>query len=244
MEIIEQMKTTVSLVLPFYNEEHNVERVVTDLLGVFRKSDWQAQLVCVQNGSRDRTGAILHSLATANPDMLVVEVPENKGYGYGIQQGLKVTTGEIVGYIDGDGQVLPENMLQVLERMESERAAKAVRVWRSDGRLRRVISWCYNLLFGLFFNVSHRDANAKPKFLRRIDFTVIAPISNDWFIDPEIIIKAAALGIVWSEVPIEFGRRNKGQSHIRPQTVTEFLINMIRWRFGAYLEQWRRTVPR
>ena len=230
---------SVSLVLPFYNEEASVEQVVSDLAQACRRSEWTIRLVCVQNGSRDRTGARLQQLAQTYPEVLVVEVPQNQGYGYGIQQGLLQASGEIVGYMDGDGQILPEDMLHVLGRMKSDRAAKAVRVWRGDGGLRQVVSWCYNRVFKILFRIPQRDVNAKPKFMRRADFLRISPISKDWFIDPEVMIKAAALGISWVEVPVEFRRRSRGQSSVRVQTALEFFRNLIRWRFGGQLPAWR-----
>ena len=181
----------------------------------------------------------MHAFGAQFAEVRVVAVPQNQGYGYGIQQGLLQASGEIVGYMDGDGQILPEDMLHVLGRMKTDRAAKAVRVWRGDGGLRQVVSWCYNRVFKILFRIPQRDVNAKPKFMHRSDFLRIAPISKDWFIDPEVMIKAAALGVVWVEVPVEFRRRSRGQSSVRVQTALEFFRNLIRWRFGGQLPAWR-----
>lgn len=235
-------KNTVSLVLPFYNEAASVEKVVSSLAQACHSSGWSIQLVCVQNGSRDRTGELLRRLAHAHAEILVIEVQQNQGYGYGIQQGLQHATGMIIGYMDGDGQILPEDMLHVLGRMKSDRAAKAVRVWRGDGGLRQLVSWCYNWVFKILFQIPQRDVNAKPKFMRRADLLAIAPISRDWFIDPEVMIKAAALGIVWEEVPVEFCRRSSGRSSVRFQTALEFFLNLFRWRLGGQLTAWRKTL--
>jgi glycosyltransferase involved in cell wall biosynthesis len=238
------MKITVSIVLPFYNEGANVERVVTELLTATRGADWDIRLACVQNGSCDDTGKILARLAQANPRVSIIEVPYNQGYGFGIRQGLAAATGEIVGYLDGDGQVQPSDMLRVLAGMQVARAAKAIRVVRGDGWRRRLVSGIYNTLFRVLFAIRARDANAKPKFLRKEDLAKLALVSDDWFIDAEVMIKTAALGIQWAEEPVEFRKRDGGKSNVRVGSIVEFLSNLARWRFGQTYKTWKRTTLR
>jgi glycosyltransferase involved in cell wall biosynthesis len=235
------MKMQVSIILPFYNEEANAERVVTELLAAMRGDDREIGLICVQNGSRDRTGEILARLAQANPSIKVVSIETNRGYGFGIRQGLQAAGGEIVGYLDGDGQVKTSDVLRVLDRMKTRRAAKAARVVRGDGLQRRLVSSCYNALFKLLFCVRARDANAKPKFLRKEDLAKLALVSNDWFVDAEVMIKSSALGIEWAEEAVEFHKRASGASHVRIGSIVEFLKNLWCWRFGRIYRTWKRT---
>lgn len=234
--------TTVSLVLPFYNEEANVRRVVSALLAAGRQSEWEVDLVCVQNGSLDQTPQLLQALAAENPDVSIVKVPVNRGYGHGVCEGLRQAGGEVVGYLDGDGQISPDDVFQTLAGMRTHRAAKAIRVERQDGWQRRGISWCYNqllrVLFAVLFRVHSRDANAKPKFLRRSDLELLKLVSDDWFIDAEIMIKSAALGITWAEHPVRFLRRQGGRSNVRLGTIYEFLANLLRWRFKGLYSAW------
>ncbi len=237
------MSKTVSIVLPFYNEEANVENVVRDLLSA-TGGDWDIRLCCVQNGSRDNTGKILAQLAAADGRVQVVDVPVNRGYGYGIRQGLAAATGEIVGYLDGDGQVCPADVLRVLAGMKTNRAAKAVRAVRGDGWQRRLVSGIYNTMFRLLFAVRVGDANAKPKFLRKEDLAKLALVSDDWFVDAEVMIKTAALGIAWAETPIEFRKRAGGKSNVRLGSIVEFLRNLARWRCGQTYKTWKQTTLR
>jgi glycosyltransferase involved in cell wall biosynthesis len=235
------MRTTVSIVVPFYNEEANVERVVTDLLRVIGTDAWDITLICVQNGSRDGTGKILTRLGQADKRVNVVEVPVNQGYGYGIRQGLASATSDIVGYLDGDGQVQPADVLRVLAGMKSSRAAKARRVVRGDGWQRRLVSAIYNAMFRVLFAVRAGDANAKPKFLCKEDLAKLALVSDDWFVDAEVMIKTAALEIEWADEPVEFRKRDGGKSNVRLGSIIEFLRNLGRWRFGPTYRAWKRT---
>jgi glycosyltransferase involved in cell wall biosynthesis len=240
------MRTTVSIVLPFYNEEANVERVVTNLLQATAADTgvWEISLICVQNGSRDGTGKILSRLAQADQRVKMVEVPVNQGYGYGIRHGLTAATEDIVGYLDGDGQVPPADVLRVLAGMKSYRAAKARRAVRGDGWQRRWVSAIFNTMFRVLFDVRAGDANAKPKFLRKEDLAKLALVSDDWFVDAEVMIKTAALGIEWAEEPVEFRKRDGGKSNVRLGSIVEFLRNLGRWRFGSTYRVWKRITLR
>ncbi|MCG3149439.1 MAG: Undecaprenyl-phosphate 4-deoxy-4-formamido-L-arabinose transferase [Verrucomicrobiae bacterium] len=235
------MDQLTTIVMPFYNEEANVERVVRELSTAFDGTAIRVEFVCVCNGSRDRTGEILANLAQADSRIKIVTVAVNQGYGYGVRQGLAAATGAIVGYLDGDGQVLPADVIQVLHRMAHQRAAKTIRVTRDDGWQRRLVSAIYNCLFRVLFGFRAHDVNAKPKFLHKEDLAKLALVSNDWFIDAEVMIKSAALGIHWDEIPVRFRERTGGSSNVRISSIIEFLNNLGCWRFGQLYNTWKRT---
>src|SRR5438552_18121238 len=99
------MPESLSIVLPFYNEEECVERVIRDVHSALRGLPFE--IVAVQNGSRDRTEEILNCLTKHLPQLRIVVVPVNRGFGYGLIQGMAASTGEVVGFMPGDGQVDP-----------------------------------------------------------------------------------------------------------------------------------------
>jgi glycosyltransferase involved in cell wall biosynthesis len=229
----------VSLIIPFFNEEGNVGRVVHGVLGVFRDSGWRLELVCVQNGSADSTSEILTELARNNPEVRVVNVVSNRGYGFGIRQGLDVAGGDIVGYADGDGQILPGDILGVLDQMKDGRAIKGSRVSRQDGWRRRWISLGFNQLFRTAFGINSRDINAKPKFMTRENLRAMRLSSDGWFIDAELMLKSASLGIEWEEVPVVFVRRRHGSSSVQYSTLWEFVASFLSWKFGGRITLWK-----
>lgn len=228
--------------MPFYNEEASAERVIRDICLFFRSKGIVFEVVCVQNGSTDTTAERLLAAAATFSEVRIVTVPVNRGYGYGIRQGLSAARCAIVGYVDGDGQVLPEDIYRVLAPMETARASMATRIERGDGEQRRVVSFFFNALFRLLTRTRVRDVNAKPKFFLREDVERLALISDGWFIDGEIILKAGVLGIVWAQVPLRFQKRAGGRSHVRARTIIEFLRQLFSWRFGRRLAVWKRTL--
>ena len=232
-----------SLVIPFYNEEESIEQVVSGLVNSFEKGSIDYELILVNNGSVDRSPKILENLAKENPAKIkVVHVSVNQGYGWGIISGLKQASGEFVGNMCGDGQIKPDDVVKVFNSMKNENydLVKVKRVVRKDGILRKVLSTAYHLLLLVTFNIRKLDVNGTPKVLKRELLEIISPSSKDWFIDAEIMIKAKYLKLRIKEIPVEFLRREKGTSHVAFATSFEFTKNILNYRLGREIKEWKQ----
>ena len=221
-----------SLVVPFYNEEAGCEPVTLRLVEELDRMQIDYELIPVNNGSTDQTGTILDRCAREHARIKVVTVDQNQGYGWGILSGLARSSGRFVGYVDGDNQIPPAQMIQVFNhaREHDTDICKGARIERTDGFQRRVISTVYNVMFKVLFRCPVHDVNAKPKIMKRTCFTKLGLQSKDWFIDAELVIKAQASGMRIDEVPIEFLRREQGASKVRLGAIFEFLKNILIYR--------------
>ncbi len=238
---------SLSLVVPFYNEEKNVRGVVSGLASSFDDASTDYELILVNNGSADKSPQILEDLARERPNRIkVVHVPVNHGYGWGIISGLRLASGKFVGYMCGDGQVKPADVAKVFDSIKNGDCdlAKVKRITRRDGLVRKILSTGYNLLFLLAFNVKTLDVNGSPKVLRRELLETISPTSKDWFIDAEIMIKAKCLNLRIAEIPVEFLRREEGRSHVAFSTILEFVQNMLNYKLGRGMREWKQKVPK
>ena len=222
----------LSLAMPLYNEEANVESVVANLVAALEEAGVDYELVLVNNGSEDRTGEIIERLAQGNPRLVPVHIPVNQGYGWGIITGLRHCRGRYLGYAWGDNQVRAEDVVKIFQRLRQGDVdmAKSLRVERHDGLQRLIITRVYNTVFPFFFPVHSADVNGCPKIFTREAYEAIQPTSRDWFLDAEIMIKAHKLGLRVAEVPVIFYPRASGKSKVRWKTVLEFALNMFRYR--------------
>jgi dolichol-phosphate mannosyltransferase len=230
------MDMTLSLIVPFYNEEEAVEKVSLGLISEFKKNGINLKLILVNNGSADGTTEILQRLAATNSGIKIVTIPVNEGFGWGVISGLKKARGEYLGFTCGDGQISAPDTVKIYQRLVRDglELCKAKRTDRKDGLLRKITSKVYNFTLPLFFPVQTRDVNSNPKIMNRKSYRKLRPSCKDWFLDAEIMIKSRRLGLKVGEVPVTSRYRAGGSSKVRVSTVFEFLKNLFKYRIRGF----------
>jgi len=234
----------ISLAIPCYNEEGCVETTVQGLRSVFLAHKIPLELVLVDNGSQDGTGAILDRLSAENPGIRKVAVQVNQGYGLGALEGLRACRAPLIGIIPADGEVGPEDVARLCGLLLADQRpslAKVRRRYRKDGILRKIQSIIYNVMMSVIFGALHSlDVNGSPKIFPRVAFEKMHLRSHDWFLDAEIMIKARWLGLRVIERDVEGKHRQGGKSHVKWNTCLEFVRNIFRYRLsGAAAERAR-----
>jgi polyisoprenyl-phosphate glycosyltransferase len=236
----------VSFVMPCYNEEENVGYTIPKLLQGFQKAGIRLQLVAVNNGSRDATGSRLAELAAQYPEITIVTVEKNRGYGFGVLSGVPHAAGPWVGTVAADGQVDVEDIVRLYEAASATRArvvGKVRRRFRMDGPIRKVISICYNAFVNVLWpGLGSWDVNGTPRILPRDLWAEMRLESTNWFIDPEMLIKAHYMGARVFEVNVFARMRGNGLSHVRASTCWEFFRTLLWFRFSGSLQGWRRSL--
>jgi glycosyltransferase involved in cell wall biosynthesis len=234
--------------MPCYNEEAIVAQTIRRTLAAFDEAELQVELVAVDNGSRDKTLAIIREFAAKDPRVIPVQVEVNQGYGFGILSGLPHATGEWIGLIPADAQVDAADTVHLyLEALACEEPviAKARRRFRMDGFIRKVISVAYNSLFRVLWPaVASFDINGLPKIMPRDVARRMQLSSRDWFLDPEIMIKSYYLGVRCIEYNVFARMRSRGLSHVNASTCVNFFSGLMRYRFSSELAAWRRESRR
>lgn len=235
-----------SLVMPCYNEEACLRTTARALLHAFQNHKIQFELVLVNNGSRDSTGAIIDELIAEGLPVTKVHVPVNQGYGHGILEGLRACNAPIIGYACADGQVSAEDTVRVYKLIQGTDGRMLVKVrrrFRKDGWLRKANSIAYNsLMLLLFGRLEAIDLNGSPKIFSRESFRKMQLRSKDWFLDPEIMIKAKHLDLMVLEMNVRGVQRQGGKSNVRLRTCVEFVKNILRYRFGGTIRRWKKSL--
>jgi glycosyltransferase involved in cell wall biosynthesis len=236
----------VACVIPAYNEAGAVGPTIDRLFAAFEAAGYRLEVVAVDNGSTDQTGARLRALQQKHPALRIHRVEVNEGYGHGVLQGIPLATAEWVGIIPADGQVDAEDVVRLYEAAaatDGKVVAKVRRRFRLDGVTRKVVSASYNLLVLLLWpGLGTLDVNGSPKLLRREALAALRLTSKQWFLDPELMIKAHYLGLRVIEVNVFARLRGTGLSHVRPSTCWEFLRELLRYRCFGALTEWRRQI--
>ena len=107
----------LSIVIPIYNEEMNLPALYARLAAMLDAQPWQAEVIFVNDGSRDRSLAIMQDLAVRDPRMHFITFSRNFGHQIAITAGLDLSRGAAVVVMDGDLQDPPELLPALYARL-------------------------------------------------------------------------------------------------------------------------------
>ena len=96
------MPPTYSIVIPAYNEEPRLAATLDSVLAYVHAQTWDAEVLVVNDGSRDRTLEIVQTFAAKDPVLRLVQNPGNRGKGFSVRNGMLHARGRIVLFTDAD----------------------------------------------------------------------------------------------------------------------------------------------
>ena len=108
----------LSIVIPCYNEEKSIPLILKKFDKVIKRKD--IEVIIVNNGSNDNSEKILNELLPKYPFAKAIKVEINKGYGFGILEGLKNAKGKYIGWSHADMQTDPNDVIKALDIIEKQ----------------------------------------------------------------------------------------------------------------------------
>lgn len=108
-------RTKLSLVIPVYNEQTAIPQIYPLLTALMESSGYPFEIVVSDNGSTDRTEALMQEIAAKDSRWKYVRLSRNFGYQSNISLGLRIATGDAIMLIDSDLQDPPEMLLKFIE---------------------------------------------------------------------------------------------------------------------------------
>lgn len=230
--------TQVSLAIPCYNEAAVIRSTVLRLVQAFREIRTSLELVLVDNGSTDGTGQIIDKLIQDGLPIVKRTIPVNQGYGHGILTGLEACSGRIIGFLHADGQCDSRDVAKVCDvalNLQTPMLVKIRRRFRMEGLRRKFTSLAYNIIMNILFpKIGSLDVNGSPKVFPREYLERMEIQSRDWFIDPEMMVRAKAVGLPIMEFNVMWQVRPGGQSNVDASTSIEFIFNLLKYRIRGH----------
>jgi glycosyltransferase involved in cell wall biosynthesis len=226
------MAPSVSIVFPMFNEEayiHRAVRVARDILcGVTDDHE----IVIVDDGSTDLTGAMADELAREDQRVRVIHNDRNRKLGATLRAGFTAATKELVLYTDAD---LPFDLQEIgrAVRLLQYQEADFLSAYRFDrtleGTLRTLYSFVYNLIIRIAFGLPIKDVNFSFKLFRRSLLDRIVLKSDGSFIDAELLIRARNAGAAIIQIGVDYFPRARGTSTLAsPSVIVKMLMEMAR----------------
>jgi glycosyltransferase involved in cell wall biosynthesis len=123
-------KPIVSIAVPLHNEEGNVEPLYREIKGVMKRIGLPYEIVLINDGSTDKTGAILRKLKQKDRHLRVIEMQGNFGEAAALSAGFCYSRGDWIINMDGDGQNDPRAITVFVQKLKQ--GCRAVTGWRID----------------------------------------------------------------------------------------------------------------
>jgi dolichol-phosphate mannosyltransferase len=225
---LSQTDPEISIVLPAFNEAENVERAVGDAIVAASAAGLVPEVIVVDDGSTDGTGAALEMLLDRVPQLRVETHPRNLGYGCALRTGFAAAKADLVFYTDADNQFDLTELSRFMPAIGAHDIVVGFRIERADPRSRLIAAWVYNRMANALFRTSVRDVDCAFKLMRREALERLELVSREFFIDTEMIAKARALRMRVTEIGVTHRPRLSGETTVRASHVVHTLRDMQR----------------
>lgn len=238
----------VVVVIPTYNEASNLEWIV----GRLRAAQPDVDVLVVDDGSPDGTGAIADRLAAADSAVSVLHRTAKAGLGAAYLHGFQVALDagyDVIGEMDADGSHQPEQLGRLLDALGSADLVIGSR-WVPGGsvvnwpRRREALSRGGNLYVRMLLGIKVRDATAGYRLFRRTTLEKIdlhSVESTGYVFQTDMVARTLAAGLTVREVPIEFVERVRGDSKMSGAVAAESLKRITAWGLRERAAQVRRA---
>ncbi len=201
----------ISVVLPAYNEEANIERVVGAVRTYLESRHLDYEILPVNDGSADRTGEIIDRLGRENPRVRPQHHAQNGGYGKALRTGFDAAEKKYVFYMDGDGQFDINDLDKLLPLASEDVIVTGYRITRADPFLRRLNARLFGgWLVRVALGVRVRDLNCAFKLIPKKVFGAIILESTGALINAELYGRAIRAGFGIREVGVHHYAREAG----------------------------------
>ncbi len=204
--------TTLSVVIPAYNEEDGIEEIAQRVLSVrealTKVGVNELELLVVNDGSRDRTAEI----ASKINGVTLVNHPKNKGYGAALKTGFGKARGELIAFLDADGTYPPEYFPQLCQEVLKNGSQLVVGSRRSGAEshmppMRRLGNFIWSNLVTLLGGQRVIDPASGMRVFRREILEQIYPLPDGLNLTPVMSTRAVHEGVSYKELPIPYSER-------------------------------------
>jgi dolichol-phosphate mannosyltransferase len=216
----------LTVVVPVYNEAPAIEAVVKDIVVVAHDlAAGRSEVIVVDDGSSDGTGAIVDRLAVDVPQLMVVH-QRNRGHGPALLVGFDRARGGWIAHLDSDDQIPADELTRLWERRAGADLVLGVRTVRADPRHRLVLSAVVRRVVSVLAARPVRDANVPCKLVSRSLWAEARPLLADGTFAPSIslVMVAARRGRSIREVPVAHRARVSGVSSLRPVRLARAVV--------------------
>lgn len=202
-----------SILIPCFNEGKSLGNLLSQI--ILLQQDYDIEFILIENGSTDDSKNFFKEIEGRYKNIQIIFVAENRGYGYGIQQGLKVACGDYVGWVHADLQVPPSELKKFFDYIEGLESKN--RLFIKGKRLNRSF---FDLIFTagqsvfntILFGYRFQDIGAIPTIFSRTLVDDVEILPNDFSIELFLYLMAMKKNFIVKRISVSLVERNLGSS--------------------------------
>jgi len=232
----------ISVMTPTYNEAENVPKLIGFLHEVLKGNSFE--IIVIDDNSPDGTAEVIRKLSSRYENIKLMCRRAKMGIGSAYKDGFKLSSGDIVTYMDADLSHDPRDLPKLINALKNADMAVGSRFMKGGG----IIGWGWhryltnlgaNLLARLILRLDVKDTTSGYKVYKRKTFEKLVSMSNfggftDF--DEEMLYLAKKHGVKVKEIPITFVNRELGNSKLGLRDILSFIQALLsvrlRWNHG------------
>ncbi len=238
-----------SIVIPAFNEAARIGKTLESVISCIRARGWAAEVIVVNDGSKDATAEVVQAFAATAPEVRMIENAENRGKGYSVRAGFLQALGDIAMFTDADLSAPIEEAERLFAAISEgadiaigSRWLKTSRQTHRQPLYRQFFGRCFNLVIRTVMGLDFADTQCGFKaFTRSAAQTVFQLTTIErWGFDPEILFIGLKRGFWIIEVPVSWAHDSRSRlSYIKDGMKMLEELAIIRWRAfrGLYGKQ-------
>jgi glycosyltransferase involved in cell wall biosynthesis len=247
-----------SIVIPAFNEGARIPATLESVVACIRARGWDAEVIVVNDGSRDTTAEAVRAFAANAPEVRLIENPGNRGKGYSVRNGLLRARGEVVMFTDADLSAPIEEAERLFAAINEGADIAIGSRWLEKGRqthrqplYRQFFGRCFNAVTRMVMGLEFADTQCGFKAFTRAAAQTVFQLQTieRWGFDPEILFIALKRGFWIIEVPVSWAHDERTRmSYLKDGMKMLEEIAVIRWnallgRYGKQVEPIHRSTP-
>jgi glycosyltransferase involved in cell wall biosynthesis len=239
-----------SIVIPAYNESARIPATLREVITCVRANSWPAEVIVVNDGSKDSTAQLVRDIALDAPELRLIENPGNRGKGYSVRSGLLQALGDVVMFTDADLSAPIQEADCLFAAIAAGADIAIGSRWLESGRqthrqplYRQIFGRCFNAVCRMVMQLPFADTQCGFKAFTRPAAQTVFKLQTieRWGFDPEILFIAVKRGLKVVEVPVSWAHDARTRmSYLRDgmQMLKELAI--IRW--NALTGQYNKAI--
>ncbi|MEE8167994.1 MAG: dolichyl-phosphate beta-glucosyltransferase [Candidatus Hydrothermarchaeales archaeon] len=210
MYSVARPKPELSVVIPAYNEEERIESVLRNYADFYRSYE----IIVVCNGCSDTTPEIVAKRSKKDPRIKSLNFDEKLGKGGAVIEGFKAAKGELIGFLDADESVVPEDYLKIIDAVKSlgfdgaigSRGVEGAEIISDRSFARQAASKIFNMLVRRITGLEFSDTQCGAKVFKRKPLGKVrdAIFSVGYEFDVELLLRLKRRGYKIVEVPVKW----------------------------------------